>query len=103
MPPLVETFRVGAAEPARNDRIAEMAGRLRESGRAGRVVFVAHGLTPDTRALLIDRTLDAVLTQSPQSVVHACVRILSNARDGRDPMAGVEPVRFSIVMRENLP
>jgi hypothetical protein len=33
-PPLVETFRVGAAEPARNDRIAEMADRLRESGRA---------------------------------------------------------------------
>lgn len=33
-PPLVETFRVGAAEPSRNDRIAEMADRLRETGRA---------------------------------------------------------------------
>lgn len=84
--------------------IRALVGRaLRESGRAGRVVFVAHGLTPDTRALLIDRTLDAVLTQSPQSVVHAAVRILANVRDGCDPMAGVEAVRFSIVMRENLP
>jgi LacI family transcriptional regulator len=36
-------------------------------------------------------------------MVQACVRILANARDGRDPMAGVEPVRFSVVTRENLP
>jgi chromosome partitioning protein len=32
-PPLVETFRVGIDEPSRNDRIAEMADRIRESGR----------------------------------------------------------------------
>ncbi len=95
-PDLVGLYNIGGA--------ADGVGRaLRESGRAGRVVFVAHGLTPDTRALLFDRTLDAVLTQSPQSVVHAAVRILANARDGCDPMAGVEAVRFSIVMRENLP
>jgi LacI family transcriptional regulator len=95
-PDLVGLYNIGGA--------ADGVGRaLRESGRAGRVVFVAHGLTPDTRALLIDRTLDAVLTQSPQSVVHAAVRILANVRDGCDPMAGVEAVRFSIVMRENLP
>ena len=55
------------------------------------------------RMLESDGTLDALITQSPQSMVHAAVAILANARDGRDPMAGVEPVRFSIVMRENLP
>lgn len=95
-PGLVGLYNIGGA--------ADGVGRaLRESGRAGRVVFVAHGFTPDTRALLIDGTLDALITQSPQSMVHAAVAILANARDGRDPMAGVEPVRFSIVMRENLP
>jgi hypothetical protein len=36
-------------------------------------------------------------------MVQACARILSNARDGRDPMAGVAPLRFSIVTRESLP
>jgi len=33
-PPLVETFRLGEPDPVRNDRIAEMADRLRGSGRA---------------------------------------------------------------------
>lgn len=95
-PELVGLYNIGGA--------ADGVGRaLRESGRAGRVVFVAHGLTPDTRALLIDGTLDALLTQSPQAMVQAAVRLFANARDGRDPMDGVEPVRFSIVMRENLP
>ena len=28
---------------------------------------------------------------------------LKNLRDGRKPTAGVEPMRISIVMRENLP
>jgi LacI family transcriptional regulator len=95
-PKLVGLYNIGGA--------ADGVGRaIRESGRAGRVVFVAHGLTPDTRALLIDGTLDALLTQSPQAMVHAAVSMLANARDGRDPSAGVEPVRFSVVMRENLP
>ena len=95
-PGLVGLYNIGGA--------ADGVGRaLRESGRAGRVVFVAHGLTPDTRALLIDGTLDALLTQSPQAMVHAAVRLFANARDGRDPMDGIEPVRFAIVMRENLP
>ena len=44
------------------------------------MVFIGHGLTPDTRALLIDGTLDAVITQSPQSVVGNAVRIFANLR-----------------------
>jgi LacI family transcriptional regulator len=66
-------------------------------------VFVGHGLTPDTRALLVDGTLDAVITQHPQATVISCARIFANLRDGRDAHAGVEPVRISVVMRENLP
>jgi LacI family transcriptional regulator len=30
-------------------------------------------------------------------------RIFANLRDGRDVMSGVEPLRISVVMRENLP
>lgn len=67
------------------------------------MIFVAHGLTPDTRALLIDGTLDAVLTQHPQTVLLNAVQIFTNLRDGRNAKAGIEPLRISIVMRENLP
>jgi hypothetical protein len=31
------------------------------------------------------------------------VRIFSNLRDGRSPLLGLEPVRISVVLRENLP
>lgn len=77
---------------------------LKKQGREpSSVVFVAHGLTPDTRALLIDGTLDAVLTQHPQTVLLNAVQIFTNLRDGRSAKAGIEPLRISIVMKENLP
>lgn len=76
---------------------------LKEAGRDQQAVFIGHGLTPDTRSLLIDGTLDAVITQDPPSMVSNCVRIFTNLRDKREPMAGVEPIRISIILRENLP
>jgi LacI family transcriptional regulator, galactose operon repressor len=30
-------------------------------------------------------------------------RIFANLRDGTDAMSGVEPVRISVILRENLP
>ena len=83
---------------------AEGVGRaLKERQRDQHLVFVGHGLTPDTRALLIDGTLDAAINQQPQTVLLNAVRIFTNLRDGRSANAGVEPVRISIVLRENLP
>lgn len=76
---------------------------LKEAGRELQTVFIGHGLTPDTRSLLIDGTLDAVITQDPPSMVSTCVRIFTNLRDQRDAMGGVEPIRISIIFRENLP
>jgi LacI family transcriptional regulator len=83
---------------------AEGIGRaIREAGLARKPVFIGHGLTPDTRALLIDGTLDAVITQNPQGAVMNCVRIFANLRDGREPTSGVEQVRSQVIFRENLP
>lgn len=65
-------------------------------------MFVAHGLTPETRALLTDGTLDVLINQDPQTMILDCVRIFTNLRDGRAATAGVEPVRINLVMRENL-
>ena len=47
--------------------------------------------------------MDAVLTQTPQSVIMNCVQIFSNLRERKDPLAGVEANRISVVLRENLP
>ena len=95
-PDLIGFYNIGGA--------SDGVGRaLKEKGRAHKVVFVGHGLTPDTRALLIDGTMDAVITQYPHTTVMNCVHIFANLRDRRDVLAGVEPVRISIVLRDNLP
>lgn len=80
-----------------------VAMALKDAGHDQKIVLVGHGLTPDTRSLLIDGAMDAVLTQPPLSVVMNCVRIFCNLREKRDPLAGVEPLRISVVFRENLP
>jgi LacI family transcriptional regulator len=95
-PDLVGIYNIGGASDG-------VARALKEAGREHKVVFVGHGLTPDTRALLIDGTMDAVITQSPQNAMMSCVRIFTNLRDQRDAMAGVEAVRSTVVLRENMP
>ena len=76
---------------------------LKESGREHKVVFIGHGLTPDTRAMLIDGSMDAVITQSPQTAMMSCVRMFTNLRDKRELMSGVDAVRSQVIFRENLP
>ena len=68
-----------------------------------KVVFIGHELTQDTRALLIDGTLDVAITQNPQIEIMNCVRIFTNLREHKDPLAGIEPVRVGVSVRENLP
>ena len=80
-----------------------VARALKESGRERDVVFIGHGLTQDTRALLIDGALDAVINQQPQNLIMNSVRIFTNLREHRNALVGIEPIRISIVLRENLP
>ncbi|PSC03212.1 LacI family transcriptional regulator [Alsobacter soli] len=80
-----------------------VARALREARREQEVVFIGHGLTEETRALLIDGAMDAVITQNPQAAMMSCVNVFANLRAGRDPLHGVEPPRTEIFFRENLP
>lgn len=80
-----------------------VARAIVEAKTEQKILFVGHGLTPDTRALLIDGTMDALITQTPQSMVGNCLKIFRNVHEGRDALDGVKPVQFSIVLRENLP
>lgn len=83
---------------------AEGIGRaLKEAGREREVVFVGHGLSPDTRAMLMDGTMDAVITQSPQASLMECVTIFANLRAGRPALEGTTRSRTEIILRENLP
>jgi LacI family transcriptional regulator len=95
-PDLAGIYNVGGASEG-------VARALAEAGRTHEVVFIGHGLTTETRTLLIDGSMDAVINVFPQTLVHNSVRVFSNLRDGQPPLTGVEPVRISIVLRENLP
>jgi LacI family transcriptional regulator len=93
---LIGIYNIGGS----SDGVARAIGEAR---LAHRVVFVGHELTPDTRALLIDGTMDAVISQNAQIEVMNCVRIFTNLREQKAPLAGIEAVRVGVVVRENLP
>jgi LacI family transcriptional regulator len=95
-PDLAGIYNIGGASDG-------VARALKEMGREHKVVFIGHGLTPDTRAMLIDGSMDAVITQSPQTAMMSCVRMFTNLRDKRDIMSGVDAVRSQVIFRENLP
>jgi len=95
-PDLAGIYNIGGASDG-------VARALKEMGRAHKVVFIGHGLTPDTRAMLIDGSMDAVITQSPQAAMMSCVRSFTNLREKRDAMLGVDPARTLVIFRENLP
>jgi LacI family transcriptional regulator len=80
-----------------------IARALKEEGRDQSVVFVGHGLTAETRGLLLDGAMDAVITQNPQETLMACVGVFSNLRANRPAMTGIQAVRSEIILRDNLP
>jgi LacI family transcriptional regulator len=80
-----------------------VARALKETRRERDVVCLGHGLTPETRSLLLDGTLDAVITQDPRSTLASCVSIFTNLRAGRPAMQGVESPRSELIFRDNLP
>jgi LacI family transcriptional regulator len=80
-----------------------VARALKEAGRQHEVVFVGHGLTAETRGLLIEGAMDAVITQNPQATLMDSVSIFANLRAGRPAAEGVERPRSEIILRENLP
>ena len=83
---------------------ADGIGRaLKEAGRQRDVVFVGHGLSPDTREMLIDGTMDAVITQNPQSSLMDCMTIFANLRAGRPAQDATTRSRTELILRENLP
>ncbi|RKP47064.1 LacI family DNA-binding transcriptional regulator [Pararobbsia silviterrae] len=95
-PDLMGIYNIGAGS-------AGVGAALRESGRAGEICFIGHEITSDTRSLVVDGVMDAVVAQNPRrEAVDAC-RMLLNVEAGRDPSTGIAPTRIDIYVRENLP
>lgn len=95
-PDLVGIYNVGGS----SDGIARA---LRERNRYDQVIFIGHGLTPDTRGYLVEDVMDVVITQSPDAIVRNAIQIFSNARAGVDPLSSVPRLPMEIIFKENIP
>jgi ABC-type sugar transport system substrate-binding protein len=77
-PDLAGIYNIGVAA-------AGVARALKEMNRAHDVVFIGHGLTSDTRSLLMEGTMDAVITQNQLNTMMSCVGIFNNLRGEAEP------------------
>lgn len=80
-----------------------IARALKDARRERDVVFVGHGLTADTRKLLLDGTMEAVITQSTDDTVRQCATLFADLLAQRAPASEPPPMRIEVVFRENLP
>ncbi|MBX2831289.1 MAG: LacI family DNA-binding transcriptional regulator [Rhodospirillales bacterium] len=95
-PDLIGIYNVGGSSDG-------VARALRESGRGRDIIFIGHGLTPDTRRFLLEDIMDVVITQSPGVIVQNTLRIFENLRNGLDANADVAKLTMEVVVKENLP
>lgn len=96
-PDLVGIYNVGGS----SDGIARA---LRERNKAGNIVFIGHGLTADTRRLLIEGTMDAVINSDPDAIITETLAQFSRAPEELAGRGGERrPFKMDLILRENLP
>lgn len=54
-----------------------IARALRERGRGQDVLFIGHGLTANTRSLLVENTMDVVIMQSLPFIVRNTLQVFT--------------------------
>ncbi|MGV8935850.1 MAG: LacI family DNA-binding transcriptional regulator [Allorhizobium sp.] len=96
-PDLVGIYNVGGS----SDGIARA---LKEKNRAGDIVFIGHGLSADTRRLLLDGTMDAVINSDPDLVLSAALAACGEYQlHASKQLSPILPIKMDILLRENLP
>jgi LacI family transcriptional regulator len=105
--------RIVAQVVARRDRLVgvysmgsgntTLLSALRSSPRSGRLVVIAHELTPATRQALIEGEIDAVIAQNVGHLIRSSLRVLRNVCDDLPIYEAQERLRIEVVLRENLP
>jgi len=82
---------------------AGIALALREEGKTESVTLIGHGLSDETRPMLLDQSIDMVIGQDPISLVQNVCQIVSSAKDGRTSFSWVPDLAMQIICSENLP
>jgi LacI family transcriptional regulator len=95
-PDLVGLYSVGAGNRG-------IAASLEESGRARKIVWIAHELTVHTRALLLGGVIDAIIHQDPGHEARSAARVLLAHCWGDPVMPDQERINIDIFLRDNLP
>lgn len=80
-----------------------LLGALRQSGRLPGLTVIVHELTPVTRQALLDREVDAVITQNVGHLARSALRVMKAKTDGVGILEEQERIRIEVVVRENLP
>lgn len=78
-----------------------IARALKETGKAGSVVFIGHEVTNDTKSLLLDGVMHAVIDQNPRVEAREALNILSQSV--REQPYVYHAPRLLIVFKENIP
>lgn len=95
-PDVVGIYNVGAGNRG-------IAAALKESGRAGDVVWIAHELTVHTRRLLLHGVIEAIISQDPGHEARSAARVLLAHCWGDSILPDQERIRIDIFLRDNLP
>jgi LacI family transcriptional regulator, galactose operon repressor len=76
---------------------------VEELGMAQKTVIIGHEMTSHTRVLLVDGSIDAVITQDVGHLVHSSIRVLRAKITQVSLVASQERTRIEIILRENMP
>ena len=76
---------------------------LENSGRADRIVWICHELTPHARQALLTGVADAVINQDAGHEVRSACRLALAALSGERVLSDQERIRIDIFLRDNMP
>ncbi len=76
---------------------------LERSGRADRIVWICHELTPQARQALLSGVADAVINQDAGHEVRSACRLALATLSGERVLPDQERIRLDIFLRDNLP
>jgi LacI family transcriptional regulator len=95
-PQLVGLYSIGAGNRG-------IQAALERSGRAERIVWICHELTPHARQALLNGVADAVINQDAGHEVRSACRLALAALSGERVLPDQERIRIDIFLRDNLP
>jgi LacI family transcriptional regulator len=93
-PDLAAIYNIGGGNPG-------IARALKERGREHSTIYLGHEVTHDTRELLLDGTMDAVIDQNPRVEAREALNLLGHIVRGTP--FDYHPPRLQVVFKENIP